>query len=330
MVFLPSLARLCLARGRVPTGMNSEQTPKVWEVGQVLYYQKKQLVVSRLLPAPPIRRVRIVKRRFKSRYGEQVVEFTIQFLDDNDQDTNEATIVVEEDVLSKDDPADSTDGEDESHLPPQGASTHPARSYPEWVPKKPAEDERDPPKKQRVDDSASEDEKGPRAPPSYRHSEDDYSLFKKELREDETLRGAKSRLSPTIGEINKMRATDLLSSGRLDQRALYEGLFIKLMDYLKENINDMINLMLHNPLYVNAWRQYIKEELRPAFASGQLLFPYGYRVVDEGEKVDGELVRGELFDGVFQVESATLDKEKHRNYIVKMLKSMYRERKQLA
>jgi hypothetical protein len=327
-LLIPSLARLCLARGRVPTGMQSAQTSTPWEVGDVLYYQKKQLVVSRLLSAPPVRRVRIVRRRFTSRYGEQVVDYTVQLLDDNGQDTNEATIVVNDDVLSKDDPEDSTDGEDESYLPPQRASTHPARSYPGWVPKKaPVEDERDPPKKQRTDESALGVPS--RAPPTYRHTEQDYVKFRRQLREDETLKGAKSRLSPIIGEISKMRATDLLSSGRQDQKTLYNRLFMELMDYLKGAINEMINLILNNPLYVNAWRQYIKEELRPAFAAGQIIFPYGYRVVDEGEKVDGELVRGELYDGVFQVESATLDKEKHRNNIVKILKSMYREKRGL-
>lgn len=310
--------------------MHSEQTLKLWEVGEVLYYQKKQLLVSHLLPAPPIRRVRIVKRWVTSRYGKKVVDYTIQFLDNNDQDTNEATIVVNDDVLSKDDPADSTDGEDESYAPPHKASTHPAKSYPDWVPKKaPVEDERDPPKKQRTDGSASEDEPKERAAANYRHTEEDYVFFKKQLREDETLRNAKTRLSPIIGKIDKMRAKDLLSSGRQDQIALYHELFTELMDFFKANINDMKDLILNNPVYVNAWRKYIKEELRPAFAAGQIIFPYGYSIVDEAEKQDGELVRGELYDGVFQVESATLNKQKHLIYIVNLLKVMYRERKQL-
>ena len=331
MVLLPSLARLCL-RKNIPTGMQSVQGPERWPIGKVLYYWKKPFLVSSLLPSPPPRRVRVVARYSTNRCGKLVIDYTIEFLDNNDQPTNEPQQKVTDDLLYENDPTedDDTEGEDESHLPPAAATRPPARTYPGWVPKKaPVEDERDPPKRARPDESASEDETKPRAAPNYRHTEEDYTVFRKQVREDETLRDARSRLSPIIGKIDKMRAEDLLSSGRQDQIALYHELFTELMEYFKEKINDIKDLILNNPVYVNAWRKYIKEELRPAFAAGQLLFPYGFRIVDEGVKVDGELERGELYDGVFQVESATANKQKHLVYIVKLLKTMYKERKQL-
>tara|TARA_B100000927_G_scaffold249740_1_gene213897 strand:+ start:64 stop:720 length:657 start_codon:yes stop_codon:yes gene_type:complete len=171
-------------------------------------------------------------------------------------------------------------------------------------------------------------EKSPaQRPRLYRHTEADLAAFKAEADKDKTIADVERQIDADIGALMyatdsdiRVTAEDISKGGKVAQQNRVRLIFVKIIEYIEQHRGAMVPMIVNNPEFVKRWRKFLKERVRPVMELCQRFFMYGHEALQD---------KGDLFDGLFEIESKTTDKVKRLKDVNRLLDLFIREKNKL-
>ena len=164
-------------------------------------------------------------------------------------------------------------------------------------------------------------------PRLYRHTDADLAAFKEEADKDQTIADVVRLIDADIGALMhatdsniRVTAEDLVKGGTVAQQNRVRLIFVKIIEYIEQHRGAMVPMIVNNPEFVKRWRKFLKERVRPVMELCQGFFMYGHEALKD---------KGDLFDGLFEIESKTPDKVKRLQEVNRVLDMLIREKNQL-
>ena len=164
-------------------------------------------------------------------------------------------------------------------------------------------------------------------PRLYRHTDADLAAFKEEADKDQTAEAVEKLVDEDIGALmdgtgSDIRVTtqDIIKGGKVAQQNRIRLIFVKIIEYIENHRDAMVPLIVNNPAFVKKWRAFLKRRVRPVMELCQGFFQYGHKALQD---------KGDLYDGLFEIESKTPDKVKRLQEVNRVLDMFIREKNQL-
>ena len=176
--------------------------------------------------------------------------------------------------------------------------------------------------------AAREAENSPAQKPRlFRHTAADLAAFKEEAKRDQTIAEVERQIDEDIGALMYAKDSDILvttedirKGGKVAQQNRIRLIFVKIIEYIEQHRGAMVPMIVNNPEFVNRWRKFLKERVRPVMELCQAFFKYGHDALQD---------KGALFDGLFEIESKTTDKVKRLKEVNRLLDLFIREKNKL-